>query len=68
MVNDPPKKRAAQQHHDPVAVDGIAQAGRGDVIVMVLAVAQPQPNGLEAVAKEQAKFAQASRSDVVDIF
>ena len=53
MKNGPPEKRAAEHHHDPVAVNGVAQAGRGDTVEIIHAVSQPQPNGLEAVAENE---------------
>ena len=52
MINNFPVKRPAQQHDDPVAINGVPQTRRGDIIKMSGALGEPQPDRAQAIVEK----------------
>ena len=61
------EKTPAEQHHEPVAIQGRAFAWGGDVVKSGHAVAEPAPDGLRAVAQQQEEFANPQIADVLEL-
>jgi hypothetical protein len=56
VQNDFFEKRAANEHHQPVAVKRDTFAGRGHVIKIFNTVTEPTPNRFEAIQKKAHDF------------
>jgi len=59
------KKRPAEQHHEPVAVERRAFTGRGNVVKAAHAMAKAAPERLDAIAQDQPEFFQPYFADVL---
>ena len=58
------KKWPAEQHHQPVAIEGDAFAGGGNVIKVFDAVAKPKPDGLQAKPEDKQDFYALKFADI----
>ncbi len=68
MQDDVLKKWPANEHDEPVAVEGDAFAGRGDVIEIFNAVTEPDPDGLQAIEQDQKNLGSLKLAHVFQVF
>ena len=57
----------ADQHHNPVAVNGVPQSRRGDIIKVSGTTADPQPDRPQTKPQQEEQFTGARGSNVVDV-
>jgi len=62
------KKRAADEHHQPVAIHRDGLAGRGHIIKGRYAVAEPAPERLQTIEQDQENFSTPEFANVLQGF